>query len=140
MGLRVREICYALGVIVAAGWRPSVVAQVLVLLLASEPSGCVEHGCNDDVRRGLNVQVVDASTGSDICGSQVVATDGSYIETLQETAWDAGCLYSGATERAGTYGLDVSAMGYQSAHRDGVVVTADACHVQTVTVVIALSH
>lgn len=128
----------------------AVVALLAALALAS--AGCTNAStatttCTNIAIEGLAVGIEDAVTRTSICGALVVATDGAYSETL--TRYDisgtadggiplGGCSYYGATERAGTYVLTVTAPGYRTATVDGVTVTRDACHVMAHSLIVQL--
>lgn len=102
--------------------------------LAVAVQGC---GCSDEARAGLSISVIDASTGGRICDATVVATDGSYSETLVAVGGSGSCEYVGATERAGTYDLAVSS-GSRTASATHVVVPNGTCHVTTQMVSVTL--
>ena len=73
---------------------------------------------------GITATVTDTSTGNRICDATVTLTDvndSSYTETLQARGSGADCRYVGARERAGSYKVDASKSGYQTA---SVTVTA----------------
>jgi hypothetical protein len=95
-------------------------------------------GCTDLYAYGLTVTVKDAATMQPICDATVTATDGSYSETLQ--AGGLGCSFVGAGERAGTYTVSAAKSGYVTAAQNGIVVTADTCHVHGVMVALSLTH
>jgi hypothetical protein len=104
---------------------------VLILLVAAH--GCASPTdivCTEQAISGLGVRVRDSITGLPAgAGATVVATDGSYQETLTY----AGTLYPasfvGAFERAGRYRIDVTRAGYQPWTRANVVVAQGVCHV-----------
>ena len=92
--------------------------------------------CNTQFVYGLNVIVLDASTGNSIFQDiEVKAVDGSYQETLELVS---GLEYAfvGAGERAGTYDVTVTKSGYQTFTSAPIVLTRDECHVipQSLTV------
>ncbi len=94
--------------------------------------------CSDIAVAGLTVYVVDQATGDPICDATVLATDGSYTETLQLTSPTSGCFYTGAYERAGTYDLVVSAPNHQTLTQSAIVVAQAGCHVSGRTLTIEL--
>jgi hypothetical protein len=117
-------------------------ARVLVafpLTLVVAPAGVAVPGCgcSDEARWGLSITVTDASSGGRICDASIVATDGSYSETLTEVGGSGSCVYVGASERSGTYDLAVS-RGSRTASATNVVVPNGTCHVTTQMVNIAL--
>ncbi len=109
---------------------PPLVAPIAVALLALLGGGpsCQMQGCTEEAVNGLSVRVLDAATDQPICDAKVTATDGAHSELLSLFP-GSQCVYSGATERAGTYQITVERNGYLSATRDSVTVTEDDCHV-----------
>jgi hypothetical protein len=98
--------------------------------------------CTLEFRLGLVVTVVNGATGAPRCDARVTITDGAYRETLASPPFpgtDGGmnCSYEGAGERAGTYTVEASADGIEKTLTN-VVVTRDACHVQTQAITIVL--
>lgn len=88
-----------------------------------------EVACTAIAAYGLNVTVVDDATGQQLCNATVTATEGTYAEPLTTFTSTAPCTYLGATERAGTYRIDVEAPGYADGTVADVVVDKDECHV-----------
>ena len=85
--------------------------------------------CTLEVRAGLNVTVsLDAMSSITGEGVMVVATDGTYSETLEYVDIN-NPVFSGAYERQGTYIITVSKDGYQTYTSAPITVTADVCHV-----------
>ena len=70
--------------------------------------GC---GCAGIALHGLLVTVVDGATGEPICDATVVATAGNHTETLSPLGSGDSCVYTGATERPGTYTIEASSAG-----------------------------
>jgi hypothetical protein len=99
--------------------------RVCVLVLAGCSEGSV--ACSDDFRSGLRVTVLGAASpdGGTIT---VPITDGDYEEELGCAPEGASLVCSGATERPGTYHIEVIANGDVVATED-VVVGEDECHV-----------
>ncbi|WP_293892023.1 carboxypeptidase-like regulatory domain-containing protein [Flavobacterium sp.] len=92
--------------------------------------------CTQDFVYGLNVVVLDATTGNPLVeGVTVEATDDGYHENLHLIP---GLEYSfaGAGERTGTYIITITKEGYQTYTSSPIVVTANVCHVipQSLTV------
>ena len=92
--------------------------------------------CTQEFVYGLNVIVLDATTGNPLVeGVTVEATDGGYHETLQLVP---GLEYSftGAGERVGTYTVTITKEGYQTSTSLPIIVTRNVCHVipQSLTV------
>lgn len=85
--------------------------------------------CTEEARAGLNITVKDAETNAYLSeGVSVVATDGSYTETLQSFGGSEP-VFSGAYEREGNYTITVSKSGYVTYTSEVVSVTSDVCHV-----------
>jgi len=92
--------------------------------------------CTDQFVYGLNVIVLDASSGNPIFQDiEVKAVDGTYQEILQLVP---GLEYAfvGAGERAGNYVVTITKAGYQTYTSAPIVLTRDECHVipQSLTV------
>lgn len=85
--------------------------------------------CTQQFIYGLNVIVLDASTGNPIFQDiEVKAVDESYQEIL---ALVPGLEYAfaGAGERAGVYTVTITKSGYQTYISSPIVVNRDFCHV-----------
>ena len=68
-------------------------------------------------------------------GATVTVHDGSYSDSLRLVGYPSDSLgFQGATERPGTYTIDVQKAGYLPWSRVGVVVRAGSCHVIPVSV------
>ena len=92
--------------------------------------------CTDQFVSGLNVIVLDASTGNPIFQDiQVKAVDGTYQEIL-ELVPGLEYAFVGAGERAGNYVVTITKAGYQTYTSAPIVLTRDECHVipQSLTV------
>lgn len=100
------------------------------LLLATQ---CNEDdngiACTEEARAGLNITIKDAETNAYLNeGVSVIATDGSYSETLM--SFDvAEPIFSGAYEREGNYTVTVSKTGYVTYTSEIITVASDVCHV-----------
>lgn len=116
------------------------VAPLLLPLFASScgggPGGLA---CTDLYAYGLNVTVKDDATGAAVCDAVVTAVDGAYTETLQNPGLGSDCTYVGAGERAGNYTITATKSGFMNATQNAVV-TADACHVKGVAVMLRLKR
>jgi hypothetical protein len=99
--------------------------------------GCGGSGCLGNAVSGLSVTVLDGPGGAAVCGATVVATDGTYSETLAASPSGGPCFYSGATERTGTYALEATFEG-RTATTPNVSVGKDECHVITQEVQLVL--
>lgn len=85
--------------------------------------------CTEEARAGLNITVKDSETNDYLGeGVLVVATDGSYTETLQNLGGSEP-VFSGAYEREGNYTITVSKSGYVTFISEVINVTSDVCHV-----------
>lgn len=119
--------------------RRSVVVVLAALGAAAcddEPSPVV---CTAIAVAALNVTVVDAATSAPLCDAEVVASDGSFRETLMPFPTGGDCRYSGPFERAGTYTVTVRRSGYLDGSRTGVRVDRDECHVIPVALTVRLT-
>lgn len=85
--------------------------------------------CSDQFVFGLNVIVLDAVTGNPIFQDiEVKAVDGMYQELL-ELVPGLEYAFVGAGERAGTYVVTITKLGYQTYTSVPIVLTRDECHV-----------
>ena len=92
--------------------------------------------CTDQFVYGLNVIVLDASTGNPIFQDiEVKAVDGTYQEIL-ELVPGLEYAFVGAGERAGNYVVTITKAGYQTYTSAPIILTRDECHVisQSLTV------
>lgn len=108
---------------------------LMVLLVALVAAGACNWGavCTDEARPGIRVTIVDAATGSPVEGDvTVIATEGSYTDTVNLPAADGPRMALLAFERAGTYRVEVQGPGYAAWLAPPVRVTEDDCHVRTV--------
>ena len=93
--------------------------------------------CTTEARAGLNVQVqLNSSSTLETTGISVVATEGSYVESLE--FYQGSTVFSGAYERQGTYVISGSKDGYIPYASAPITVTADECHVIPQTLVVNL--
>lgn len=93
-----------------------------------------EEPCAPVLLHAIWVSVVDGETMTRVNTANGFVRDGDYIDSLRVrngVAW-------AAEERAGTYEIVVRKDGYMEWSQDGVVVTRDRCHVQTVRLDIVL--
>ena len=92
--------------------------------------------CTEVFVSGINVQVIDASTGTIIPqGITVTIKDGDYTEVLA-FSFDT---FFGAGERPGNYIITAMGNGYISKTIGPIEVTEDECHVIPVQLEISLT-
>ena len=77
---------------------------------------------------------VEAPPGLSAEGALARVRDGAYVDTARVVGGAAGLAH----EREGRYTLDVTHPGFVPAHREGIVVGRDECHVRTVEVAVQL--
>ncbi|MDP3946602.1 MAG: carboxypeptidase-like regulatory domain-containing protein [Lutibacter sp.] len=101
----------------------------IFLLLSCTFNNTNEIQCTEEARAALNITVKNAVTNQVLGnGITVTAKDGNYTETLE--FFDVNNpVFSGAWERAGTYIITVSGVGYIIFVSESITVTADECHV-----------
>lgn len=101
----------------------------IFLFLSCTFNSTDEIQCTEEARAGLNITVKNAVTNQVLGnGITVTAKDGNYMETL--AFFDANNpVFSGAWERAGTYIVTVSGVGYITFISGAIKVAADECHV-----------
>jgi hypothetical protein len=100
-------------------------------------SGSTSPVCTQEIRPGLAVYVENSITGVGIAsGASLVAQEGAYKDSVAAPDGrpdiDASPLLA-AAERAGTYQVTVTKTGYTPWTQSNVRVTANVCHVNTVT-------
>lgn len=92
--------------------------------------------CTLSIEPAIEVRIRDAESGLPAAeGATGYVSDGSYLDSLRTAASNGqGVLLSlqAADERPGVYTVVVLNDGYQTWKREGVRVTEDECHVQTV--------
>jgi hypothetical protein len=97
-----------------------------VILLAAcfgALGGCTKKGCNDSWPGAPGVLLVDASTNDPVCGAEVRARDGDYVELLEGA--DCNGIYSLNSRRDGSYEISATAPGYEPAEGAWVTSTDD---------------
>jgi hypothetical protein len=120
--------------------RRALLISALAGVLAACDTPLEPHVCTAIAVDAINVTVTDAASGQRICDATVTASDGGFREQLRVLGGPADCVYSGPTERAGRYEVQVSRPGYATASASGVRVDADECHVIPVRVAVPLSR
>ena len=115
------------------------------LVATSLLAGCESPlACTASVEPALVVRVEDSLDASPQAeGATAIATEGAFSEALTPFGHnDAGELVglAGPLERAGTYTVTVDKAGFRQWRQAGVRVTADACHVRTVTLTARLQR
>lgn len=105
--------------------RPAMLLLGSLVWLAAPACTTTGTECDDYAAAGLNVRVLDETTGEPMCSVRVTATDGDYFEALRQFENRGNCSYAGAVERPGTYRIAVSKEGYVSKTVDDVVVTTE---------------
>lgn len=101
----------------------------LVLLAALAASGCDTQTCTLEAVPSVSLRVVDADTGGVLDAKVTFLHDGDGPRDPEE-AWPG--TYTLALELEGTFDVTVEVDGYQTETRT-YEVTADECHVETVT-------
>ena len=116
----------------------TVMSAMLLMLLGCRTVGIGEPiVCTEQFVYGLNVTVLDQSTGAAIAADATMTLQQGTYEEVVTDSWD-GTTLSGAGERPGIYAVTVEHPGYQTWTLAGVVVTADECHVIPVSLTAAL--
>jgi hypothetical protein len=120
--------------------------QFVVLLAAAGATSCDRETpfgpdgkvCTAQYVFGLAVTVQAKASGQRICDAEVVASAGSYQETLRSFGPSDSCTYAGAGERPDVYEIRATRAGFSPATLSGGRVGADECHVIPVKVTIEL--
>lgn len=109
--------------------------RLAVFLAAAVLAGCGDDStgptaCTEEFRYGISIEVRDGGTGDPAAaGAEGTLTEGDYVENLMVFGDD---LMLGAGERAGTYDVLITKVGYEDWSASRVTVTADECHVRPV--------
>lgn len=116
--------------------------RFLVAALFLGLAGCESKNaeCSLEARAGVNVALTDAVTKRPICDATVVISDGTgYTDSPPSVGPE--CIYGGASERPGTYKVEVTHPSYATATREGIGVAMDdvQCHVVAQRVELELS-
>jgi hypothetical protein len=106
-------------------------AACLAAILSISGCGSRNAECSLEARAGVNVSLKDAVTKKPICDAKVVITDGTGFSDTPPSIGQPDCIYGGATERTGTYKVEVTHPSYATANREGIEVKMDdvECHV-----------
>jgi hypothetical protein len=110
-----------------------------VLMLST--SGC-NKSCDTVGLPAIRLLLVDSTSGGALMTSDIiaVANAGSFRDSVRLGSIDAGRSISLGVEKAGTYRVEVTALGYRQWVRDGIRVTEGDCNVRTVEVVARLQR
>lgn len=86
---------------------------------------------------GVEVSLFDTISGEpvNICETDFALTEGEYVEEynwLNGDGCDSLSAIVAAGERQGTYELVINKMGYEEWRSEGIIVSGDICHVETV--------
>ena len=110
--------------------------RLTIALLSAFLAGCGNSpdgpiACTEEFRFGITIEVRDGATGEPAAvGARGTLTEGDYMENMQVFGDDT---MLGAGERAGTYDVRITKGGYEDWTASRVTVTADECHVRTVS-------
>jgi hypothetical protein len=117
-------------------WIP----RVLLVGFVFAANGCGQ-ACTAILKAGIVLTIVDGATGNPIEEATVIATDGSYSETVSLPSIPPAPGHAVlANERSGTYRVEVQAPGYLPWVMSGVRVSRDDCHVETVALTARLTR
>ncbi len=116
---------------------------VVLLALAAGAAGCdilAPTVCTTEARWGIVVYVKDAVTGAPAeAGATGIARSGPYADSMSiAPGASSGGFIGLATERPGYYQVTVRKAGYRDWTAPTVRVSADRCHVHTVTLTASL--
>ena len=93
--------------------------------------------CTRELRFGIQMEVINAeSRNPSAAGATMTLNEDTYFESI--VGIEDNSMLVGAPERAGTYIVTVARSGYHTWVQTDVVVTADECHVQTVSLIAEL--
>jgi hypothetical protein len=115
------------------------ILRVLPIALAVAANGCGQ-ACDAVLKAGIVLTIVDGATGNPIEEATVIATEGSYSETVSLPSSPPAPGHAVlAFERSGTYRVEVQAVGYLPWVMSSVRVSRDDCHVETVALTARLT-
>jgi hypothetical protein len=108
-----------------------------ILIAAAACSRSTAPVCTQESRPAVAVYVKNSATSAGIAsGASLVVRDGSYKDSVaapnNRADLDNSPLFA-AAERAGTYQVTVTKTGFAAWMQSNVQVTANECHVNTVT-------
>lgn len=97
--------------------------------------GSATVACTDELRSVLQVDVIDSVTGKPAAAGSTVLLRGTKQDSITvpsspDTVRTAHVWFEDVV-KAGTYSVTVLKSGYLGWTRNGIQVTADACHVTT---------
>ncbi len=114
--------------------------KTFLLLLAAIPAGCdivAPRVCTTNAVPALSVYVRDSASGASVVlGATVIARSGTYMDSVTVDSIGrppADFPVALASEHPGYFDVTVRQAGYRDWLRRNVRVSADDCHVQTVT-------
>lgn len=97
-----------------------------------------ERTCSQQIASGIEVSVFEHGTQHSIaCGVTVIIKADDYylkLEQLDDETCNDSLVFLGADERTGRYDIIVQKEGFQDWYQDDVVVTANVCHVNTISI------
>jgi hypothetical protein len=114
----------------------------VVILAAAAMRNCIIDPvvCTANFKFGINITVVDSATAEPPSEATLLATSGTFTDSVGPRApvqtvanGPLVLVLSTAGERAGLYSVTVRSPGYRDWTRTGVRVTADECHVRSVS-------
>ena len=115
------------------------IRRVLLVTLAVAANGCGQ-ACDAVLKAGIVLTIFDGATGNPIEEATVIATEGSYSETVNLPSSPPAPGHAVlAFERPGTYRVEVQAAGYLPWVMSSVRVSRDDCHVETVALTARLT-
>ncbi len=117
--------------------------RTLLLMVLALSSGCdilPTTVCTTEARWGIVLYLKDAATGAPAeAGATAIARSGTYADSMMvPPGVSSGTFLGLATERPGYYELTVRKAGYRDWSQSSVRVSADKCHVHTVTLTASL--
>jgi len=116
------------------------ILRALLVAFVVAANGCGQ-ACDAVLKAGIVLTIVDGATGNPIEEATVIATEGSYSETVNLPSSPPAPGHAVlAFERPGTYRVEVQAPGYLPWVMSSVRVSRDDCHVQTVELTARLTR
>lgn len=86
------------------------------------------ESCTAEDVPAISITAVDAETGAPVDSLSGLVRDGAYVDSLDVPSVLPGTAYA-ASERPGTYAVEVRAPGYAPWDTAGVVAPDNGCHV-----------
>lgn len=112
--------------------------ELIPEIMYTKQSDDRQLSCVEQVVFGINISVLDSATREyNGCGASVIIKDSDFYKKIDNPDV-AGCrndfIFAAAPERKGRYDIIVQKDGFKDWYQDDVIVTANQCHVNSVSI------